>query len=340
MRGFARGLPEHLREGFSAAAALDRPIPPDTRRAVVSGMGGSAISGDLAAALTDPETELSLTVVRGPELPRPVDGSSVVLLISYSGNTWEALEAYREAGRRGARRVTLGSGGRLREAAERDGVPHLSVPPGLPPRAAVGYLLGGLLGVLDPVFPESNEERFRAAVERLESRMSALGSPSGGPGRLAAAVGRRVPFVYADGALVGLARRWKTQVEENAKRIACFDQAPELFHNAIVAWDALRASEADRYAVVFLDWVAQRPEISARFRYLSALLRRTGVPSHRVPLDERDRLAAVLLGVAWGDAFSLALAERSRVDPYPFDAIERMKTELESTPASADGRPA
>jgi glucose/mannose-6-phosphate isomerase len=329
MRALATGLPDQLRTGFASAAELGTPVPASTRRVVVCGMGGSAISGDLVGSLTDAESEVALAVARSPVLPGWVGSDTLAILASYSGNTWETLAAFREAGRRGAGRLTVGSGGRLREAAEADGVPHLSVPPGLPPRAAVGYLLGGLLGLLEPVFPTSNEDRFRDAVDRLASRVASLHERRSAPARLAASVGRRAPFLYAEASLVGLARRWHTQVEENAKRIAHFDQVPELFHNAIVGWDALGAADAARRSVVLLDWVAQSPEVGDRFRYLERLLRRRRVPVARVPLDEEDRLHALLWGIAWGDAFSLFLAERAGVDPYPVDAIERMKTALE-----------
>jgi len=60
------------------------------------------------------------------------------------------------------------SGGELARRAERDGVPVLQIPPGLPPRAAVGYLLGGLLGLLDPFFPESNDRRLAAAADAVK----------------------------------------------------------------------------------------------------------------------------------------------------------------------------
>src|SRR5580693_7461744 len=163
MRGLAVDLPNQLESGFRSARELGGG-PRTARQAVVVGMGGSAIAADLVRSITDPETELPLGVTRGPTLPRSVGPETWAVFASYSGQTWETLSAYDEARRRGASLWTIGPGGELARRAERDGVPHLLLPPGLPPRAALGYMFGGLLGALDPFFPESNERRMRDAA--------------------------------------------------------------------------------------------------------------------------------------------------------------------------------
>ena len=329
MRALATQLPNQLRDGFTAAGELDASLPRSTRHVYFAGMGGSAIAADLLRTLTGPEADLDLEVGRGPGLPRSVGREAVAILASYSGGTWETLAAYDEAGRRGTRRFVLASGGELARRAEEDGVPHLQLPPGLPPRAAVGYVLGGLLGLLDPFFPESNDERLHRAADRLEALQGPYAAPRGAPTKLAAAIGRRTLEVYADHSLAALARRWKTQGEENAKRLAHFVEFPELFHNAIVGWDAAGADDARRWAVVLLEWPHQPPTLGPGLQYFESLLRRRRVRVHRVRFDSDDRLQALLTGVSFGDHFSLALAEAAGVDPYPIHAITRLKRAVE-----------
>ena len=329
MRALAIEFPNQLLEGYRAARELP-PGPRSAKHAVVVGMGGSAIAADLAMNLTEPETELPLGVTRGPLLPRSVGPDSWAVFASYSGQTWETLTAYDEARRRRAPRLTIGSGGELEARAERDGVPHLMLPPGLPPRAALGYMLGGLLGALDPFFPESNDRRLRQAAEglrRLETRFSAARGPAA---VVASRLEGRIPHIYADTSFGGLARRWKTQIEENSKRLAEFDLVPELFHNALVAWDAMSPAEARRHAVVMLEWEEESPVVRWGFRYLEELLHAKGVTVISVPLDSIDRLEALLEGVAFGDHVSLFMAEQARVDPQPVEAITRLKKAQEA----------
>ncbi|HTT26505.1 MAG TPA: SIS domain-containing protein [Thermoplasmata archaeon] len=324
MRALALDLPNQLEAGFAAGRELGSG-PRSARQAIMVGMGGSAIAADLVLSITDPETELPLTVARGPTLPRSVGRETWTVLASYSGQTWETLLAYDEAKRRGASLYAISSGGELARRAERDGVPHLLLPPGIPPRSALGYMVGGLLGALDPFFPESNERRVRDAAARLRTLGARLANPKGPSAEYAEALGNRVPYVYADTAFAGLARRWKTQFEENAKRLAHFDLVPELFHNALVAWDALSRAEARRRGVFLLEWSEESPATRWSFAYFDQLLRSRGVPVFRVPLAPTDRLDAILEGVAIGDHLSLFLAERAGVDPEPVAAIVRLK---------------
>jgi glucose/mannose-6-phosphate isomerase len=333
MRALAAGLPGALRDGFRAGREIAPPANPSAPVVVGVGMGGSGISTDLARGMVEAETPALLSIVRSPDVPRAVGPQSHVILVSYSGNTWETLRAYAVAGRVGAHRTVVTSGGALAERAAEDGVPILTVPPGLPPRAAVGHLLGGLLGLLDPWFPESNEARIARVADHVGALLVGYARPRGPAAVIAEKIGPRLPFVYAESAFLALARRWKTQIEENAKRLAVFDEVPELFHNAIVGWDATPRSEASRCAVVLLEWSEESPLVRKSLRYLERLVTGKGARVVRVPLAHEDRLEALVAGIALGDHVSLFLAERRKVDPLPVEAILRLKTNI-----AADGK--
>lgn len=327
MRALAANLPDSFRDGFARGLEL---APPAQRhsRVVAVGMGGSGIAADLARGVIDAETPAVLTVVRSPDLPRGTDRRTHVMLVSYSGDTWETLSAFDAAGRVGARRTVITSGGELADRAHEDDVPVLPVPAGLPPRAAIGHLLGGVLGVLDHWFPESNEERVVRIAERVRDQIGSYVRQKGPAAKIAARLDGRLPFVYAESSFLPLARRWKTQIEENAKQLAVFDEVPELLHNAIVGWDAASRDDAGRLAVVLLEWAGAPAPTRRSLRYLERLVARRGARVVRVPLESEDRLAALVGGIALGDHVSLFLADRRGVDPLPVDAISKLKDSL------------
>lgn len=328
MRALAAELPTHLTNGFRSGRehSPNARRPPSTVFAV--GMGGSAIAADLARAITTPETELTLEVLRGPNLPAAVTHDSLVLLVSYSGDTWETLAAYEEAGRREATRIALSAGGELFRRAERDGVLHFHLPPGLPPRAAAGFTLGGLLGLLDPFFPETNELRVQKAADRLRVARRDFVSPRGRAARLAKRTAERTPFVYIETGFGAVARRWKTQIEENAKRLAHFDEIPELLHNAIVGWDTISRRSAKDAIVLWLDLPGTPLAMRTAFLYFVSLLRRRGVPVERIPVAGANRIEQLIHALGLGDEYSLFLAEAAGVDPYRVDAIGRMRARV------------
>lgn len=326
---WTRAFPAQLRTGFATGRDLEFRWPRGIDRSIIFGMGGSAIGADLLRSLTDAETDVLVRPSREPTLPRWVSPATLAVAVSYSGDTWETLSAFDEAGRRGAPRLAVSSGGRLQEQARLEGVPHLSVPGGLAPRAALGYTLGGLLGLFDPAFPSSNRDRLDRATKVLVGRAEQLSSRTGAPARLAARIGPRLPWICSSRDLAAVARRWTTQLEENSKRLAHWDVLPESMHNAVVAWDALSAAEARRYLVVRLEGAGDEPAVHERFEYLAAVLARKKVPVVTVRFDATDRLERILSAVQWGDHLSLAFAERSGTDPLPVAAIHRMKRQLE-----------
>ncbi len=334
MRALAAQLPDQFANGYRDGTEAARgTLGPRPRPTYAVGIGGSAISGDLARVVFERETKVPLVVVRGPALPAAADRDSLAILLSHSGTSWEAVSAYDEARRKGMRMVAITSGGELAERAERDGVPLIVINPDMPPRCSVGLVLGSILGLLDAWFPESNEDRVGRIADRLRAQHAIYAAHGGLPARLAARLGRRLPFVYGDGPLLPVARRWATQLEENAKRLATFDEVPETYHNAIVAWDRLARSDGHRLATFFLEWEGTHPKIRASNRYFERMVARKGVRTLRVAFDSSDLLEALLEGTLVGDLTSLELAARGRVDPLAIDAIARYRDFLAGSSA-------
>src|SRR5919108_2370693 len=118
MLGRIKELPKQIRDAWAIASKAS--IPPaygDVRNIVVAGMGGSAIGGDLAAALLADELKVPMTVHRDYGLPGYVGRDSLVIVSSYSGNTEETLSSFAEAQKRGARVIALTTGGKVAELA-------------------------------------------------------------------------------------------------------------------------------------------------------------------------------------------------------------------------------
>src|SRR4029434_5429690 len=101
---------------------------------VVTGMGGSAIGGDCARGLMEAFGTVPLIVTRDYNLPAFVGPQSLVVAMSYSGNTEETLSAFRQAKQAGAQRAVITSGGQLKALADAEAVPVAVVPGGQPPR--------------------------------------------------------------------------------------------------------------------------------------------------------------------------------------------------------------
>jgi glucose/mannose-6-phosphate isomerase len=290
---------------------------------MVCGMGGSAIGGDLAAGAIGARATAPLRTVRGYEPDPWLSRDTLVLCASYSGSTEETLSCFEAAGRVGAPRVALTTGGPLAERAREDGVPVIGVPSGMQPRASVVYMTVAALecAALCGAAPSLRNE--------LEEATQVLGSLAADPAEaasVAATLADALVVVHGAGLTAPVARRWKTQMNENAKIAAFASELPEANHNEIQGW-AWGKDHAPMSAVV-LEAPGAHPRIARRSELTSEHLEEAGVPVARVNARGDSPVAHVLSLVMLGDLVSVELAERRGVDPTPVGTIEAFKTRL------------
>ncbi len=297
---------------------------------LVSGMGGSAIGSDLAAAVLGDRLMAPLHTIRGYELPSWTMPGSYVICASYSGNTEETLACYEAAGALGAPRIAVTTGGRLAEAARIDGVPVIPLPGGLQPRAAVAYMLVSVLEVAAYVdaAPAVRTE-IDAACASLTELVREWG-PEADSDSLAKRVAQRghhtTLCVYGAGPTAPVAYRWKTQVNENAKMPAFAAELPEADHNEIVGWDS--AADQASFLAVFLEDSDQHPRVRQRIELTAGLIEPHAAGTVRLESRGSTAVERVMSLVLLGDLVSIYLAVLRGVDPSPVEVIERLKDEL------------
>lgn len=337
MLEIVQSLSRQLREGWRLGRAADpRPLPARPAHLILVGLGGSAIGGDLLAAALGPGLSLPLAVVRDAHLPSYTGPRSLVVASSYSGETDETVEAAKAAVASGAGLLAVTSGGRLAALADARGQTVVRVPGGLPPRAALGYLLGPALAVLErwEVCPPC-----AADVEEAALVLDALGRQIGpvvpedrnAAKRLAARLNGRIPVVYAASPETEpAARRWKSQFNENSKTFAAWNVFPEAAHNEVVGWSA--SEEVARLLEIVVLFSGGDTERARRLVAAAreAMPRAAGV--HEVAGCGESRLARLLSLVYVGDLTSVYLAYLRGVDPTPVEAITALKARMTERP--------
>jgi len=340
MLGAIAGLPGQLTEGYAVARAClaggsveagVAALPARPTGLAVCGMGGSAIGGDLVLACV-PHIPVPSIVVRGYELPAWVGPQTLVVAASYSGDTEETLSCAAAALARGCRPVCVTSGGRLSAFATEQELPLIAIPGGRQPRASVGYLSAPLLAVLEAaglcaaVQPDLDE-----AVQLLHAGATELAPEAGRTAEPAKELARsllgRQAVVYGAGLTVPAARRWKGQINENAKAPSFWNELPELDHNELVGWTSLPELTAATVAV-FLEDAMSDERLLRRTELTAAEIEGFGVTVARVQARGSSRLARLFSLVQLGDYVSFYLALLYGVDPTPVKAIQDFKARL------------
>jgi glucose/mannose-6-phosphate isomerase len=297
----------------------------------VCGMGGSAIGGDLAAAAIGDRATRPIRTVRSYGLEPWTGGDSLVLCASYSGNTEETLACFDAAGAAGAPRVVLTTGGRLAELAREEGVPVIGVPSGMQPRAAVIYMT---VAALECAAACGASPGLHTEIDAAGSMLTGLAEewgPASAPDSEAKAIAHElqgtIPVVHGAGPTVAAARRWKSQLNENAEMAAFASELPEANHNEICIWE--RGRQAAPFSAVFLEDSDLHPRVVARVELTCEVARSAGAPVVQAGARGENAVERTLSLVLLGDLVSVYAAVLAGVDPTPVLAIERFKTAFE-----------
>jgi glucose/mannose-6-phosphate isomerase len=336
-------MPRQLAQARQVSAAFE----PDARlrdvdAVIVLAMGGSAIGAELVAAAAGTRLRVPLIVHRDYGLPAGAGPRTLVVAASHSGETAETLSGFGEALRRELPAMAITTGGRLASQAAAAGIPTLRYRPGGQPRAAIGFGVGILHEVLgrleivvqpDPIGPVA--DALEAMLERLGPSVPTDANPAK---QLAWSMFGRIPVVYGHGTMAAAAHRWKTQLNENAKAWASWEQMPETNHNAIEG--SLNPRElSDALYVVELRDPDEPAEIAERYRVVEELLGERATNRSRVWAEGPSPLARVLNAVAYGDLVSVYLAILYQTDPTPVTLLAMLKERLAratgSNPTSA-----
>ncbi len=332
MLGLVDSLPGHCREGWVLGTEWARRAGPTPKSLIIAGMGGSAMAGDLVRGLFSEALPVPLAVVRDYNLPGWAGRDTAVICCSYSGNTEETLSAFGHSLKVRARVLVISSDGALSEEASKRGIARLPVPPGIPPRASLGYSLFGLFalvcgwGLASDV--EEDVEESLAHLEEAGSRWG-VGVPEeqNEAKGLARDLARALPVLYApEGPLAAVGFRWKTQLNENSKMAAYNCVFPELDHNEIVGW--AKPFNVEKPAAVFLRGQGESERMKLRIEVTRTLLEKAGVPVLEA-WSEAERNMAGMVGLTLlGDYVSVYAAFLRGFDPTPVEVIGALKKAL------------
>jgi glucose/mannose-6-phosphate isomerase len=332
MRERIAALPAQAREAWRAGLAWQPPAGwRRPSRVVLLGMGGSAIGADVVATLAAQCSPVPVLLVRN-YAPPSLDPNALVVACSFSGETEETLAAFRASLATPGMRLAVTTGGTLaRLAAEADAALFTYSDPG-PPRTAFGWALFPLLAILSRLgaLPLDADE-VETCLDAIEADRSVLApdvrSADNRAKALALRLSGRVPLVVGAGCLEVAARRWASEVAENAKQW-CFSAALPEFDHTTLAGAGGPGWARERITTLLLDAPAVHERNRLRVHLTAHALIEASADHEVVAVEVQRPLEAILRACYLGDWVSLYLAMLNAVDPTPMPPIDRLKARL------------
>jgi glucose/mannose-6-phosphate isomerase len=329
LTGFPAQVEDAVRIGREAALV---PLKGKPSAIVVTGMGGSAIGGDLLRSYLSDQLDVPIMVNRNYTLPKFTGPSTLVVVSSYSGGTEETIASYHEAVKRKAHVVCITSGGEIASLAKKNRQTLIRVPRGYPPRAALGYSFFPMLLALSRhklIGPQDAAVRETVALLKKLSVRYRLTGQKNQALELARQLYNKVPVVYSPAERIDAVNvRWRGQIAENAKTLAFGNVFPEMNHNELVGWRVLRRM-MEEMAVVYLHDREDHPRVSLRMVIARGIIGEFASRIIDVRSEGKSRLARMFSLVNLGDWTSFYLAMLNGVDPTPVSVIDYLKLQLD-----------
>jgi len=326
-------FPEQCQLAWEKALKFD--LPPEyspVDKVVILGMGGSAIGGDIARRLAMAESRVPVWVHRDYGLPLFVDKNTLVIVSSYSGNTEETLSAFTASLQTPAKKLAITAGGRLKQLAEKEGVPVFSIDYQAPPRAAFPHSFVPLVGIFQKLGllgdKSADMQQALKILKQLSQDLAETRSIADNPAKqLAARMKGRLPVIYSGEILSEVGRRWKNQLNENSKAWAFFEVFPELNHNAVMGYD-FPVEVKERVFVVLLHSALLSPRGQLHCEAAAKLLDGSAIGHEVVEVAGTTALPQMMSLVLFGDYVSFYLAMLNETDPTPLAAVDFVKSYL------------
>jgi len=303
--------------------------------AVVCGMGGSGIAGLIAQATGYKHFKIPITVINGYDLPAWVDEKTLVIAISYSGETEETLSCVAQAQKHGCQIAAVTKGGQLAVLAQKNQWPLFEIDYTAPPRAALAHLLAPLMRILNLLQKDftCDWKKLATDLEKINLNYTIDRPTADNPAKqLAQFCHNKKITIIAGQHLTAAAVRFKNQINENAKHWAACEFLPELSHNFTASLDFPIDTRIST-GLVIMSSGQYHPRLLPRLTWLREYLETAGWSYYEFPATtgHPDAFGEVLETILLGDWASYYLAMLNQVNPTPVKAINDSKQYLHTT---------
>ena len=221
---------KQLKEGLDLAKNVK--IGGNFKNVIICGIGGSAWPADLLKSVTD--SKIPIYVHRDYNLPKFTTKESLIIFISYSGNTEEVISSIEDSLSNKLSSIGISSGGKLEKICQENEIPFVKIPSGIQPRLAIGYIFSALFqtlhnaGIINDISSKILETSDK--LESLNNEFEDEGK------KIAKNIADKIPIIYSSDNFRDVAKIWKIKFNENSKVPSFYNCFPELNHNEMVGF--------------------------------------------------------------------------------------------------------
>lgn len=325
MKKMILDLPKQFSIGLKAAKNIKtEKLMGFPENVIICGMGGSGLPADIMATLRP----IDVFAHKSYGLPPQAVNKSLIICISYSGNTEETLDSFNEAIKRNLAIISITTGGKLAELSKKHNIPVAIIPPPyIPPRLGLGLQFAALVQVLTNqglIGKDLSKELQKLSVNLKSVKYEPKAK------QLAKKIYQKIPIVYTTKIFREVSSIWKISINENAKIMAVSNYFPELNHNETVGWLKINERQVSNseLLVIILKDPGDHPRILKQMEITKSLIEKEGVEVLDVNFEGKTMLEKIFSGIILGFWTSYHLALEYGIDPTPVEIIDEFKKRL------------
>lgn len=287
---------------------------------VVVGMGGSHLAADLLR-VWNPYLDIIIHQDYGlPALPDEELKRRLIILSSYSGNTEEVLDAFKQAREKKLAIIAVAVGGKLLELAKKYNLPYVQMPDtGIQPRSALGFSFKAFLEII------GNEEALKATKELINSLKPDDIEKTGEA--LAKRLKGFVPVIYSSRQNLAIAYNWKIKLNETGKIPAFYNIFSELNHNEMTGFDVQESTKelARKFYFLLLKDANDNPPTKKRMTILEKLYQERGLNIESIEMADKNIFHKIFSSLLLADWAAYYTAKEYGVEAEQVPMVEEFK---------------
>lgn len=290
---------------------------------VISGMGGSGFGGRLICDWLYELIEIPVIIVQRYEIPSFVNEQTLFISCSYSGNTEETISATERAIMKKAVVVGISSGGLLSQICDNKKLDRISLPSGLPPRAALPISIVQIIHILKEfdIVEKRILDELKLVSTLLYKKYESIRKSAK---NIAESLRDKHIMIYTDAKLESVAIRARQQINENSKMLCTHNVIPEMNHNELVGW----TGGSQENAALFLIHDQVSIQNVKRLNYVESIIKKKTNNIFKFLSKNNNLILNSLEMIYFVDILSVEIAKIKNLDPLDISVIENLKVIL------------
>ncbi|MEX0616391.1 MAG: bifunctional phosphoglucose/phosphomannose isomerase [Candidatus Woykebacteria bacterium] len=330
-------LPDQLEQAWLEALSVSFPDSyKQVKNILVDGMGGSGLGPEIVNTVFKDKINVPMTLIHDYHLPAFVDGDTLVLISSYSGNTEEPLNAGEEALAKNYKVAGITEGGKLAEFLKVNKLPgfvfNAPYNPSHQPRLGLGYQVGGILGMFRSLgfinISDEEMDRVLFCSRELNQKLSP-GSPTSEnfAKELATKIQGNIVVVIAAEPLSANAHVFANHLNETSKTFSTYFIIPELNHHLLEGLNK-PAGLGERLKVIVLESDLYSDKIKKRVQITKDIIEKQKIETISVKIEGDTALIQAFEALLVSSWTTFYLAILNGFDPSEIPWVDYFKEQL------------